>query len=318
MKVAIINILFLLLLFPCMATAQLAKDSADNEALFARLEEENAKPRPDAWKDVEELFPESSYISDKPILLTPQEKEALRLAREWDGKAIRPSMTADGKVTYVFGASVPTLVCAPMQLSDLELQQGEAVNSIVLGDSARWQVDIVHVGDAEDITTPHVVFKPVDAGLETSAVITTDRRAYHVKLKSRKQGHTPYSGFLYMNEIRNHLASAQRKIEKKEANLQEAARFHQLDFSYVVEGDVKWKPQQVYNDGVKTYIRMPGRVAQGEMPVLLVETSSGEALVNYRIRSNTYVVDQLFDRGLLVVGVDDAQERVSIQRTEVN
>ncbi len=264
--------------------------------------------------EVREAQTTPSYISNRKVILTPQEQEALRLAKDFERKAVKPIMSKGGKVTFVYGASVPTLLCVPFKISDLELQQGEIVNSVILGDSARWHSDILQVGGG-GVNTPHVVFKPVDSGLETSAVITTNRRVYHVNLKSQRAKFMPYAGFIYMNEARQHLASAQAKIEAKQAHYTtpQGQDISNLDFAYQIKGKARWKPIQVFNDGVKTYIKMPDNINQGEMPVLLVENKTGQALVNYRVRNNSFVVDQLFEEAVLIVGVGSNQEKITIK-----
>ncbi len=166
----------------------------ERKAFMAKLEKEQ-----DIYEVREaqaRLMP--TYLSNRKLVLTPQEQEALRLAKEFEAKAVKPMMSHGGKVTFVYGASVPTLLCVPFKVSDLELQQGEIVNSVILGDSARWQADIIQVGGG-GVNTPHVVFKPIDSGLETSAIITTNRRAYHINLKSQRAKFMPYAGFLYIN-----------------------------------------------------------------------------------------------------------------------
>jgi len=37
-------------------------------------------------------------------------------------------------------------------------------------------------------------------------------------------------------------------------------------------------------------------------------------LVNYRLKENNYIVDKLFNKGILIIGVGDEQEKVSIER----
>ncbi len=259
--------------------------------------------------------PIPNYISNRQVTFTPQEREALRLAKEWRASAISPHMALQGgKIVFAYGVSVPTLVCAPLRISDLELQQGEMVNDVVIGDSARWQTDIVHVG-ANGMSTPHIIFKPLDASLETSVLITTNRRAYHLTLKSDREQYTPFAGFVYPQDIQIRLASARAKVEQKQEHLrnEEGVDISNLDFGYEISGKARWRPIQVFNDGVKTYIKMPQSISRGEMPVLLVETASGQALVNYRIRNNTFVVDQLFDEAFLIVGVGSDQEKVTIE-----
>ena len=56
-----------------------------------------------------------------------------------------------------------------------------------------------------------------------------------------------------------------------------------------------------------------------EAPVLHVVNSAGEPqIVNYRLQDDRYIVDQVFDRALLISGVGWNQERVMITRGEPN
>ena len=88
-----------------------------------------------------------------------------------------------------------------------------------------------------------------------------------------------------------------------------------LDFSYRIRGEARWKPVRVFNDGVKTYIEMPDALQQTEAPVLLVVgPGRKEALVNYRIRGNRYIVDQVFDKAHLIAGVGRTQTKVTLER----
>ncbi len=310
------NLLLLLctmLIIPTAVSAQLADQSGnppENTALAVNIMGEQAQheaataPPP----------PLPDYLSKKQVTFTPQEREALQLVRKWQSSAITPHIAQDGgKIIFAYGASVPTLVCAPFRVSDLELQKGETVNDIILGDNARWHTDIVRVGT--NITTPHIIFKPLDTSLSTSVIITTNRRAYHINLKSDRDHYMPVAGFIYPNEINTKLASVETKIIQKQDHLrnEEGVDISNLDFGYRIEGKTAWKPVQVFNDSVKTYIKMPNSVSHGEMPVLLVENKAGQALVNYRIRNNTFVVDQLFERAVLIIGVGSDQQKVTIE-----
>ena len=62
-------------------------------------------------------------------------------------------------------------------------------------------------------------------------------------------------------------------------------------------------------------------MAQTEAPTLLVIRKDGDAfsddesvMVNYRVQNNRYIVDTLFDKAILVAGVGDSQDRVTITR----
>lgn len=270
------------------------------------------------------ILPPVEYISPTPVKLSSKEQKGVTLAQEWKERTINPLPGAAGQVMFVFGVTMPTLVCAPLQPTDLELQPGELVNDIFLGDTARWVVSVGSSGSAGQERT-HLVFKPFDAGQETSAVITTDRRTYHIKLVSDPKKHIPYAGFTYPEDEHAKLAKLleeqRRKSHWQSAGPQMAetigkeVRLSDLDFSYQITGDkVTWRPEQVFNDGGSTIIRLPDAVTQTDMPVLLVEQGGEKTLVNYRTRGTTMIVDGVFTKGLLLSGVGREQKKVIIQR----
>jgi type IV secretion system protein VirB9 len=263
-------------------------------------------------------MPEIDYLSPKVVPLTPQERAALNLSSDWSRRTVTPMLADGGKVVFVHGASLPTVVAAPMQVCDVELQAGETVNEIVVGDSARWMVESGTAGSGPGSTT-HLFIKPVDAGLESSAVVTTDRRVYNLRLVSQRAGHTPYVGFLYSDELRQQ--AAQRK--EREAKDREWAStsldgktvdLSALNFNYEVRGKASWKPERVYDDGRQTFIRLPEKSRSGEMPVLLVRKGDQDVLVNYRVKDSAMIVDGLFERIALIIGVGGDQEKIEIVR----
>ena len=258
------------------------------------------------------------YTVYKTVPLTEAEKKALRLSGAWSRRSVEPVLTGGGKVVFVHGASLPTIVAAPMQVCDVELQAGETVHEIVVGDSSRWMVDSGTAGSGPGATA-HLFIKPVDSGLESSAVVTTDRRVYHLRLVSQRSGHTPYVGFLYSESLKQQAAWKQSKDAKeREWNSTtvdgKPADLSALNFSYEVKGKARWKPERVYDDGRQTFIRLPENSASGEMPVLLVRKGKQDVLVNYRVKDSAMIVDGLFDRIALIIGVGGDQEKVEVIR----
>ena len=262
--------------------------------------------------------PEIDYISPKVVPLTPKERKALNLSDDWARQNVEPVLAGGGKVVYVHGASLPTIVATPMQVSDVELEAGEIVNEIVVGDSARWMVESGSAGSGPGAKV-HLFIKPVDAGLETSTVITTNRRVYHLRLVSQRTGYTPYVGFLYAESLNRQNAARQaREAKEQEWNSTtvdgQRTDLSKLNFDYAVKGKAAWKPERVYDDGRQTFIRLPEKTASGEMPVLLVRKGSKDVLVNYRVKDSAMVVDGLFERIALIVGLDGDQEKVEVIR----
>lgn len=264
-------------------------------------------------------FPETNYISPKNPKLNSREQHALDLATQYAGRQIQPVLGNGGKVVFMHGATVPTVIAAPMQVCDVEFQAGETVNEVVIGDSARWMLETGTSGSSAGEVT-HLLIKPIDAGLETSAVVTTDRRTYHLKLVSRTKGHTPYVGFTYMDDINRQIAANNKAKAKEEKwNSGEfdgrSVDLSKLNFNYDLSGDsVNWKPERVYDDGQQTFISLPPRAASGEIPALLVRNGKKDVIVNYRVQNSTMIVDGLFDKIVLVVGVGGDQKKVEVRR----
>src|SRR4029077_8361366 len=90
-----------------------------------------------------------------------------------------------------------------------------------------------------------------------------------------------------------------------------------LNFRYEIEGDTPaWRPLRAFDDGSKVYVEFPSRLDQGEAPPLFVVGAQGSTdLVNYRVKGNYYVVDQLFAAAELRLGADP-QQVVRIERTD--
>ena len=86
-----------------------------------------------------------------------------------------------------------------------------------------------------------------------------------------------------------------------------------LSFDYVVRGDAKWRPEQVYDDGKQTFLRLPA--ATHTMPILLArDARSHDLLVNFRVQGTTFTVDGVFDHLVLLLGVGKEQEVVDVRR----
>lgn len=266
------------------------------------------------------------YFASSSPQLTAQEKAAIAIANKWrnpDAKGMQPVAGSDGAVRFLFGAQQPSIVCAVLQVCDIELQAGEQVNSIHLGDAARWTVEpaVTGSGAAE---VQHLVIKPMDVGLETSLIVSTDRRTYHLRLRSHRTAFMPRVGFTYPEEAlaKWDVLKARAGQEQHQRTLGSTGEYlGNLDFGYAIAGAARWKPVRVYNDGRKTIIEMPGAMQQTEAPALLVVRKEGAAfqaddtvMVNYRVQGDRYIVDAVFDKAVLVAGVGRSQDRVTITR----
>lgn len=268
----------------------------------------------------------NKFFSTKNPTLTPAEKEALAISKRWGAvgaAGIKPASGPNGSVRFQFGAQQPSIVCAVLQVCDVSLQAGEQVNSIHLGDTARWTVEPAITGSGPS-ETQHLIIKPLDVGLETSLIVTTNRRTYHFKLRSHRTEYMAQIGFTYPEDAAakwDALKMRERR-EKSERTIPQTGEYlGDLSFEYDLDGSTSWKPVRVYNDGRKTIIEMPKTMSQTEAPSLLVVRKDGglfsddeTVIVNYRVQNDRYIVDMVFDKAILVAGVGSSQDRVTITR----
>ena len=136
--------------------------------------------------DLPDLPLETLYFGGENPVLTPAEQKALKIARDWQARSatqLTPVPGLDGAIRFLHGAVQPSIVCAVMQVTDIELEPGEQINNISIGDSARWLVEpaVIGAGVAE---VQHIsssrwtwVWKPVSSSLRTGAPTTSGSKA---------------------------------------------------------------------------------------------------------------------------------------------
>ncbi len=271
------------------------------------------------------MLEEKFFTNENPVL-TQTDKNALAIAQKWSDTGtvgMKPFDGGAGTIMFAFGAQQPNILCAVLQVCDVSLQAGEQVISLHLGDSARWIVEPAITGSgATEIQ--HLIIKPLDVGLETNLIVTTDRRTYHLKLRSHRSEYMPHVAFSYPEDAAAKFQALQaRNIKERSDNTipKTGEYLGDLDFDYSISGNANWKPVRVFNDGRKTIIQMPKSVEHNEAPTLLVVgrktrlfKKPENVIVNYRMQGDRYIVDSLFDKAILVSGVGRYQEKITIER----
>ncbi len=249
--------------------------------------------------------------------LSSAQVDAVEALTPWLENPQHPTM-ADGRLQFVFGAGRATLICAPFRICTIELEQGERVarDGLHLGDTARW---LVTPSVGVDATT-HLMVKPLVAGLDTSMVIVTDRRTYHLHLLSDTTRFMPAIRWLYPE--RQQLAwsdyHAYKADQAQKNTLPDTQQnLADLNFGYDIGHcrNCLWRPVRVYDDDQRVYIQMPPSVARlQDMPILLVESGSVTGLVNYQVRDSHYIVDGLFERAWLIAGTGHRRQKIRLNR----
>ncbi len=233
------------------------------------------------------------------------------------GRGLSGAVRRPGEVVFAYGASRPEILCQVLELTDIALQAGESINSVQIGDGARWAVQSAVSGTPAGLLQQHLIVKPFDTGLQTSLLITTDKRTYHVALKSSLEGFMPMVRFTYPEEAVMQLSREAAQKADYQARNQVAGTGVTVDdlcFAYEFTGDEELKPLRVFNDGKKTIIELPAALLRQELPALLVVSQKGGifssdklAAVNYRVQGARYVLDGVPRRLRLLSGGRDGQ-----------
>ena len=281
-----------------------------------------------------------------------------------DAKQVAGTAYKAGLVTFAYGSGIPTVVCALLELTDLAFEKGESILSVQLGDSVRWNIESAISGAAND-SVEHLIVKPLEAGLKTSMLITTDRRTYHIRLKSTEADYMPAVVFSYPNSLKlpskkhygddsylqytSNYDSNEDHNDYSETNsslkyyssvqnvsyegnsrpaLNIAATYNdstqRRNYNYSVDGDSKIIPQNVYDDGKRTFIVMNNPINSSYLPVLQ-EISSESFLffgedktntINFTYFDNTFVVDGIYSHLRLISKNGEEKQSADVVRLE--
>jgi type IV secretion system protein TrbG len=242
--------------------------------------------------------------------MTGKEQKAAALSQNWRNTAGVVTRGSDGKVIFLFGETQPSVICSPLQVCDIELEGGEIVRDVLVGDTVRWKVEPATSGAAGGQAI-HLVVKPSEPGLVTSMVITTSRRTYHIQLKSHPNQYMARIGFDYPQDISSKLSDIGTRMEIGSA---EGHAPENLSFAYSLSGDAPWRPKRVYSDGQKTYIQFPKSLQGQDAPVLFVVSGGQNRIVNYRLKQDMMVVDYAIERAILISGVGWHRQKITIRR----
>jgi P-type conjugative transfer protein TrbG len=255
-------------------------------------------------------FAQTAVPSARPVAAATEAARVNARPAGWQG-ATQLFVYAPGGLYQVYAAVG--------QVTDIMLQEGETLSdsgAVAAGDTVRWVIGEAASGSGTGRRT-HILVKPTDPGIRTNLVINTDRRTYHVELRSTPATYMASVGWSYPQD---ELIAVRARIEAATAvantQIQTGIDPAKLDFAYRLTGaNPPWKPSQVFDDGAKTYLLFPATIAQTELPPLFLIGEKNKAeLVNYRVSGRYMVVDRLFSTAELRLGTKK-QIIVRIERT---
>lgn len=278
----------------------LADLSAVAEALAAHAPDTAAG----VWLDPLGLPPDVPALSENPTT-APSGPAAIALANQLARARSRPQDFVGGVLVFDWEPGrVYEVWTAPLRVTTLALEPGEAIVAKAAGDTVRWRIGETTAGQGAGQRV-HLLIKPLEAGLETNLVLTTDRRTYFIQLLSG-----PAESF--------NAAVAWRLKQPARGPSDLTAAPEALHSAYDIQPvgpPPAWTPTAVLDDGRRTFIVLHPAVASTEAPALYVGTGEGAELANYRQSGTVLVLDRLFETAELRRGGRNPQV-VRLQRLE--
>jgi type IV secretion system protein VirB9 len=320
------------------------QDGVPSEAFLEALMAAAETTMPSDPMPSDPMSPEPDASLEPAQLATPfgREGQVEVAVRRYRDSGEAPILKRNSTVLFPFDESQPTVRCSPLRACDIELQAGEVITGVALGDTERWITNPLESGDVNR-PIPHVLVKPTDYDLATNLVIATNRRTYHIGLVSPtidalENGELAYHRhvtFYYPEEMVQQWATRdelrrrkveqeqqQRTAQKRPAGFAQpkASDLKSLNFDYGTKHKrrIRWAPTTIFDDGAHVYIQMPENIYSMDLPALLVEAPNGElGVVNYRVQGRWYIVDGVFAKAELVLGVGKHRKRVKIHNDQL-
>ncbi|MEH6664485.1 MAG: TrbG/VirB9 family P-type conjugative transfer protein [Brevundimonas sp.] len=243
-----------------------------------------------------ELAPDAGMVAGPPAI-----EAANRAART----ASRSDRFEGGTQVFAWAPGrVFEVWTAPLRVTTLTLGQGETLISRAAGDTVRWQIGEAISGEGPDQRT-HVLLKPLERGLETNLVLTTNQRVYLIELRSGGAG--AFNAAVRWRApapAQNPVTAAGPPVP---AGPDPVVRPQgPLDAGYRLESRGRrpaWAPAAVFNDGRRTFIAFDTETPMDEAPALFVIASDGRAqLTNYRQSGGVFIVDRVVEAAELRLG----------------
>lgn len=205
-----------------------------------------------------------------------------------------------------------TILSMPGNITDIQLNEGEKVTAMAMGDSVQW---------ITARTDSHIFIKPTRPNIFTSATLVTDQRTYQLTLRSSPEGGKwyqrvswKYPELIIMKQSEMEAQAKAQKIAAEAIQAEEKKRqadamaisiskapgnpVESLNFDYTVQGNADFKPTQVLDDGKVTYLRMNKKLQ--EWPATFIVDESNVPEVINPLRDGEFIkVTRLFKKCVL-------------------
>ena len=284
----------------------------------------NAAPSPIAASSVQvpPIAPTSLDLAQRPAQQL-SERAAELAARQWQtaGEA-RELIGTNGEVMYPYGASRPTITCAPLHVCVIQLIDGETISQYSIGDNVRW---IIQTASS---TRPIVAIKPTEPNIVTNLMIATDAgRVYYMTLESDPVDYVPMVGFYDPGRllVAGPTATSTADMRARDRGWRSARDQalggmdpgsvvaplgsvdpSKLDFGWTCRpgnGSEAPVPVRVFSAQGHVYVQMPQDIQYGNAPAIFGLDGDSPTLINSRMVGYYYVIDGQPRHFRLLLGV---------------
>jgi type IV secretion system protein VirB9 len=182
----------------------------------------------------------------------------------------------------------------------------------------RWELTGDVWRTVDGLSVQLVMIKPLEPGLTTNMILVTNQRIYQFVLTSTRDSYMPMVKFRYPL-AHNRFITAETLRQEAEQNGREEEEGYFLSYNYkIVSGwfltgwfKPEWQPIEAWDDGHKTYVRLPRGVLQREYPVIFEKSNF---IVNYRVNENIIIMDKLIKN--VTLRLDGKRVRIIKKRGE--
>lgn len=257
--------------------------------------------------------------------------DALKQSIKWQSGlgTPKPYLTPDGVIMFPYGEAPAVITCKPLNVCDIAFDKAEELLDANIGDGKRWLVGSATSGEG-NTTVNHLVIKPLFDNLSTNLVVTSNKgRTYAITLKSSNVGYVTLAGFYYPTQISEAIDKKLNKLKKEitgndsssngillahsknedEENGNDELPYLNINSNYKITGSHPiWRPINVFNDGVHTYLKLNKDYLNSATDPILVglDKSGNYQILNYRVKGNYIITDVVFEKAAMF---DDIQKK---------
>ncbi|MCL2381221.1 MAG: TrbG/VirB9 family P-type conjugative transfer protein [Treponema sp.] len=276
------------------------------DAVFEELPEELRRPQEPPVVIIERPV----FIHDAPAPPRPAAARGQQAVRQSNAQGImEPVEFSYAAMIYDFHPDwVYQVFTQPLRITSIRLEPGERVIDVpIISDSERWMVG-AGISYSNGAPVQHIYVRPTQASLQATMIINTDRRVYHIILRSFNDLHMPMVRWRYPSTglPSNFIPVTRAAAMSGDGQDGGAAasginldpRF--LSFDYRVTHSLfrrpSWFPELVFDDGRQTYIVFPVGVLQATLPAVFDDRNN---VVNYRVFEHVIIIDRLIERATI-------------------